>query len=163
MISIRALWGRPHVRRLLRYSAVSVVATATSLSILGSLIWTRAVPPGWANLIATSIATVPSFELNRRWVWAKQGRRSLLAEVAPFWALALAGVALSTIAVSISARAVASAGVDNFARTAVAGGANISAFGALWVAQYIILDRILFRQPTLESAEAALAEDGVPV
>ena len=36
----------------------------------------RILPAGWANVVATAAGTVPSFELNRRWVWNKTGRRS---------------------------------------------------------------------------------------
>src|ERR1700733_9537415 len=82
---------RGQVRRLahklVRYTAVSAISTTVSLSILGFLVATRPLSAGWANILATSVATIPSFELNRRWVWKKVGQRSLLAEVGPFCAL----------------------------------------------------------------------------
>jgi putative flippase GtrA len=131
--------------KLARYTAVSAISTTVSLSILGFLVATRTVSAGWANIVATSAATVPSFELNRRWVWKKVGQRSLLAEVGPFCALAFAGLALSTLAVSEVARWAASAGWSNTARTVAAEGANIVAFGSLWVVQFAILDRLLFK------------------
>ena len=75
------------IRQLLRYATVSLVATGISQAVLGVLVWTRATPAVWANLIATLAGIGPSFELNRRWVWGKTGRRSVAKEIAPFVAL----------------------------------------------------------------------------
>jgi putative flippase GtrA len=131
--------------KLARYTAVSAISTTVSLSILGLLVATRTMSAGWANIVAISVATIPSFELNRRWVWKKVGQRSLLAEVGPFCALTFAGLALSTLAVSEVARWAASDGWTNTARTMAAEAANIAAFGSLWVLQFAILDRVLFK------------------
>ena len=70
--------------KLVRYATVSVIATAVSLTVLGVLVGTSVVSAGWANVIATAVGTVPSFELNRRWVWHANGRRSMRAEIVPF-------------------------------------------------------------------------------
>ena len=131
-------------RQWLRYGTVSLVATATSLSVLGVLVSTTTIPAGVANVLATAVGTVPSFELNRRWVWRRSGPRSVRAEVLPFWLLSLAGLAASTLAVTLAASWAASAGLDGAARTAVIEAANVAAWGSLWVAQFVILDRILF-------------------
>jgi putative flippase GtrA len=136
------------IRKLLRYAAVSAISTAVSLTILGVLVSSRAVTAGWANVIATAIGTVPSFELNRRWVWNKTGQRSLLAEVGPFCALSFTGLALSTLAVSAAAGWAAHAGLGAAARTVAAEGANVGTFGSLWVVQFVLLDRLLFRTRT---------------
>jgi putative flippase GtrA len=133
------------IRRLLRYATVSVISTSISLTILGALVATRTVTAGWANVIATAVGTVPSFELNRRWVWQKHGTRSLLAEVGPFWALSFAGLGLSTLAVSVAAGWAEGAHLGGTARTVAAEAANLATFGSLWVLQYVLLDRVLFR------------------
>jgi putative flippase GtrA len=133
------------LRQLLRYGTVSIIATVTSMTVLGVLVTATAVPAGIANVIATAVGTVPSFELNRRWVWRKTGKRSLRAEVGPFWVLSFAGLALSTLTVSLAAAWAAHAGVTGTTRTVVIEVANVAAFGSLWIAQFLILDRILFR------------------
>lgn len=133
-------WGQ-----WLRYGTVSLIATATSLTVLGVLVSATAVPAGVANVIATAVGTFPSFELNRRWVWKRTGRRSMRAELVPFWILSFTGLALSTITVSLTAAWADSAGLSGFTRTAAIEVANIAAWGSLWVAQFLILDRILFR------------------
>jgi putative flippase GtrA len=131
------------VRKLIRYATVSAISTATSLIVLGGLVATDTITAGWANVIATAVGTVPSFELNRRWVWRKRGPRSLLAEIAPFCALSLTGLVLSSVAVSAAAGW--ASGLGHTARAMAAVAANVTVFGTLWLAQYVMLDRILFR------------------
>jgi putative flippase GtrA len=131
------------IRRLARYATVSAISTVTSLTVLGVLVATNTTTAGWANVIATAVGTVPSFELNRRWVWRKRGPRSLLAEIAPFSLLSFTGLALSTLAVSVAAGW--ASGLGNSARALAAAAANVTVFGGLWIAQYVILDRVLFR------------------
>ncbi|MDQ1533967.1 MAG: hypothetical protein QOF28_1728 [Actinomycetota bacterium] len=134
----------PLIRKLLRYGAVSCVSTATSLTVLGVLVGTRIASPVWANVIATAAGTVPSFELNRRWVWRKRGSRSMAAEILPFGALSGAGLALSTIAVAAAARWASNTGFTGSLRTVAVEVANVTAFGALWILQFVVLDRMLF-------------------
>ncbi len=138
---------RRHVERLfqwVRYGATSCVATLTSMTVLGALVATNTLSPGWANVVATSVGTVPSFELNRRWVWGRTGRRSLAGEVGPFCVMSFAGLTLSTLLVSAAGHWATGAGLDAFWRTAVIEVANVAAFGTLWVAQFVVLDRVLF-------------------
>ena len=94
-----------------RYAAVSLISTSVTLSLLGLLVYTRALSPGWANVVATAAGTVPSFELNRRWVWAKRTKRSLRKEVVPFCVLSFGGLGLSTLAVKLAAAWSAGAGM----------------------------------------------------
>lgn len=133
------------VWKLARYATVSVISTTTSLTILGILVGANVTTAGWANVVATAAGTVPSFDLNRRWVWCKHGRRSLLAELAPFCGLSFLGLTLSTLAVSAAAGWATTAGFGSTARALAAQAANVTTFGILWVAQYVILDRVLFR------------------
>jgi len=87
--------------KLIRYAAVSAVSTVTALTLLGLLVGLAGAPAGWSNAFATAAATVPSFELNRRWVWGARPGRSLLRQAGPFFALSLSGLALSTLTVHI--------------------------------------------------------------
>lgn len=130
--------------QLLRYGTVSLIATATSLVVLGGLVTTRLLTPGWANVVATAVGTVPSFELNRRWVWGRHGTRSVRSEVVPFAAMSAAGLALSTVAVSAAGRWVDDVGWAGTSRTLAIQAASIAAFGTLWLVQFALLDRVLF-------------------
>jgi putative flippase GtrA len=88
---------------------------------------------------------VPSFELNRRWVWLKRGTRSIWGEVVPFAALAFAGLALSTVTVHLASTWAQQLGWGQLARTIAVEAASVATFGSLWVFQYVLLDRVLFR------------------
>ena len=74
-----------------------------SLTVSACSSATTAMAAGWANVVATAVGTVPSFELNRRWVWGRRDERSLLTQVVPFCVLSFAGLGLSTLTVSLAA------------------------------------------------------------
>src|SRR4051812_14952529 len=77
----------PEGKKMIRYSMVSVISVIVSQIVLlfcfGALHWSAR----WANVTAVAVATVPSYELNRKWAWGKRGKSHLWKEVAPFWAL----------------------------------------------------------------------------
>ena len=126
-------------RKPVRYSLVSVVAVGVSQFVLivcnGLLDWAPVV----SNVTAVTIGCVPSYTLNRRWVWGKRGGNQFLREMAPFWGFALLGLAVSTLLVYLASRWNDS--------TVVVSAANLSAFGLLWVAKYLFLDSLLFGVP----------------
>ena len=132
------------LQKFLRYAAVSVVSVTVAQTVLATLVATRATNAVAANVIATIVATIPSFELNRRWVWRKQGRRSLGGEVVPFVLVTAAGLALSSVSVALVSRYVEDWSTTG--RTLSIQFASLSAFGTVWVLQFFLLDRILFRQ-----------------
>ena len=71
------------------------------------------------------------------------GRRSLLGQVVPFCTLSLTGLVVSTVAVGIAVQA---AGVGSAGPTPAACWRPIvAAYGSLWVVQYVLADRVLFR------------------
>ena len=124
-------------RKPVRYSLVSVVAVGVSqlvLIICSALLDWSAVA---SNLTAVSIGSIPSYTLNRSWVWGKRGGSHLWREVVPFWAFALLGLAFSTLLVHLAST------WNN--SPVVLSAANLTAFGLLWVAKYLFLDALLFR------------------
>jgi putative flippase GtrA len=135
--------------RLVRYGMVSMVATATSLTVLAALVATRSMQAAPANVAATLVGMMPSFELNRRWVWDGGGGPSLRRQVVPFVALSLIGLLLSTVAVASAGKIAADAGWSGRATALAAVTANVVAFGSVWVAQFFVLDRLLFRRRTV--------------
>jgi putative flippase GtrA len=147
---------RATIVRLMRYSAVSLVATSTSLVTLGILVGLAGLPATWSNVIATGAGTVPSFELNRRWVWNHQGPRSLLGQIVPFCCLSFAGLVLSTVAVGVVAGR--TSGWGHWSHTVAVMAANLAAYGTLWAVQFHLLNRVLFRTPQPESAPPVTPE-----
>lgn len=142
---LTTLWVRYKEKlfRLFRYSAVSVVSTATSLTVLGIMVGLMNLPPGRSNIVATSLATIPSFELNRRWVWSRRGQRSLFKEMLPFWALSFLGLGWSTINVYFVG--LWTIHWTHLSRAAAVGATNVGTFGLLWIFQFVLCDRVLFK------------------
>jgi putative flippase GtrA len=136
---------RTRLRRFIRYGSVSAISTTVSLVVLGVLVGGLAFPAIWANVISTAVGTVPSFELNRRWVWAHNGQRSLLRQALPFGLLSFSGLILSTLAVHLASDATRHS--TRFVHTATVEIAVIGSYGVLWLLQFVLCDRILFRQP----------------
>lgn len=122
--------------RAAKYACVSLIAVViTQIALLighGGLGWSAVM----SNVVAVSIGCVPSYTLNRYWVWGKRGRNHLVKEVLPFWGLALVGLVFSTIAVAIADRW--------WDSTLLLAGANLSAFGILWVAKFALFDALMF-------------------
>jgi hypothetical protein len=54
------------LRKLARYATVSAISTSISMTILGVLVAPSATPASWANVVATSVGMVPSFERGRQ-------------------------------------------------------------------------------------------------
>ena len=116
---------------------ISVLTLATATAAFGITAWI-------ANVIATTLATGPSYYLNRRWTWGKTDASDPWREVLPFWILSFAGLALSTIAVGVTDAWTAGAHLAPPVHTMTLLFAHLSGFGILWVAQFILLDRVLF-------------------
>jgi putative flippase GtrA len=134
----------PRLTRLIRYASVSAVATTVTLTTLAVLVGIGHWSPTWANVVATSVGSIPSFELNRRWVWRRAGRRSMGREVAPFVGLCLVELVASSEAVHLVAQWTLRAGWSPGVRTGTDLVANVMTYGALWLGQYVLLDRFLF-------------------
>jgi putative flippase GtrA len=133
------------IAKLGRYLAVSLIGTATTLILLGSLVGFFNVSPGWANLAAAGFSTGLSFELDRRWVWRRQGRFSVVGQLLPFWGWSLSELGLATFAVSWVGRAAVAGGWDHSAVTTLVELTSISISLLTWLVQYFVFDRVVFK------------------
>src|SRR5262249_9407388 len=131
------------VQRIARCFSVSVGTTLLSAAVLVALTVGAGVPAGTANVIAVCCGIAPSYLANRRWVWQRTGRGAFNREVAPFWLMNLLGLALSTVAVARVATVTAH--WSSSARAIALPLANVAVFGALWIVQFVVLDRVVFR------------------
>jgi putative flippase GtrA len=127
---------------------VSGTTTVLSLSILAVLTRFDLTSAAVANVVATVAGIGPSFALNRRWAWHRTDRGHLTREVAPFWGYCLFALVLSTIAVARAAAWADAIDVRPGTRTAIILAANVATFGSLWIGQFLLLDKVLFRHDT---------------
>jgi putative flippase GtrA len=144
--SIRRLWRfcqTPDGLKIVRYTMVSVISALTSLIILtfvyGVLrLWSEV----FSTLFANVMAGIPSYILNRRWVWGKSGRSHLWREILPFWVMSLTGIGFALYTATLAHNYADSHHLHHLARTALVVGANVAAFGILWVLKFLILNRL---------------------
>lgn len=114
-------------------SAIAIVVSQTVLVIAHAILdWSPIV----SNIVAVGVSSIPSYLLNRAWVWGKTGSHNVFREIVPFWTFAFVGLGLSVLFVWMAAKWSDA--------TIVVSAANLSAFGILWVGRYIILDQLLF-------------------
>jgi putative flippase GtrA len=124
--------------KLLKFAVVSIVSLIVTQSALWSGIEIARWSPLWANFWAVSIASLPAYYLNRRWVWNLTDSHSIRIEVLPFWAFNLVGLFLSTGAVVIVSQVAESTFLILLA--------NFGSFGLLWVGKFVFLNNFLFRR-----------------
>ncbi len=136
------------VQRVRRCLSVSVITTIISVSTLVMATAVFGVEAWIANIIATSLATVPSFHLNRRWTWGRTDASDPLREVLPFWMMAFVGLALSTVTVGIADSWALRMQLPPSMQLGAILAGHLGGFGLLWVAQFMVLDRVLFARPT---------------
>jgi len=138
------------VAKVIRYSGASIISVAIGLLVLGINIDIFHLSPTVANVVAIAVCTVPSFELNRRWVWRLHGR-SDAGQFVPFCLLSVAGLVLSTLAVRYTGDH--SVGLANPWHTVVVDGANLCAYAVLWVIRYFVLDRVFVDRNRTDQVE----------
>jgi putative flippase GtrA len=150
LLELRAQYGQ----KAGRYVAVSIfnVIFGQALLVMARVgfEWSFA----WSNMFAVTVSAGPAYVLSRRWIWQKTGHNHFLKEVVPFWSMGFAGLALSTL-FAWQAEQLSDA-------TVVLMGANLSAFGILWVAKFVILDKVLFvthEEPLTDDALDALVDE----
>jgi putative flippase GtrA len=134
--SLSARLSGLHIRRLLKYSAVSAI----SFPLTNVFLVIFSVGFGWSgvvsNVVAVSLMSIPAYVLNRYWVWGKKDKNDLRTEVLPFWGITLFGLLLSTSFAWYADRTFDSPFAVNVA--------NFFGFGLVWVFKYFLLDSWMF-------------------
>jgi putative flippase GtrA len=122
------------------------MTSVLSLAILTVLIRFDVMTPAAANVIAAIAGIGPQFALNRRWVWKGVGRGHWRRELTPFWGYSLLSLVLSTVAVARAGHWADSIGASPEQRTMIILAADILTYGTLWMGQFLLLDKVLFRR-----------------
>ena len=90
-----------------------------------------------SQIISVVISAIPAYFLSRQWVWKQDGEVSFRNEVLPFWGMALLGLALAVTCIAAMERV-----TD---QPLVLMATSLGAFGVVWVAKYVILDKVMWR------------------
>jgi putative flippase GtrA len=145
---IRQVMAHPSSVKLIKYASVSVISTVVSqvtlLLVFGVFHWLSAVP---ANIVANVLATIPSYTLNRRWVWGKGGKSHFWREVMPFWVLSFVGLAFSSVAVWLAGDFARHHGLSHPATALLVNAANLMSFAILWIVKFVIYNKLFHIDP----------------
>ncbi len=157
--AVDQLWSylrTPEGAKLVRYTAVSAISALISIVILtvvyGVLrLWTEV----WSVLFSNVLAGIPSYLLNRQWVWGKSGRSHVWREILPFWITSLTGIGFALVTASLAHDYAVSHDLHHLARTVLVVGANVAAFGIVWLIKFAILNRVF-----AQIADAEIGPEG---
>jgi putative flippase GtrA len=158
-LAVRAehVWQKRHTpegAQLIRYSMVSVISTAVSFGVLAIVFGLHIIKGEVAaTVFANVVATVPSYYLNRMWVWKKGGRSHLMREIVPFWIMAAIGIVVSIGGASIAHRIGVTHHLSHLEQTVTVLVANFISFGLFWVLKYMLYNRLFHVHPVEELDE----------
>jgi putative flippase GtrA len=153
----------PTFVKLLKYTSASfagLISGQTVLFVLYGVLEWGAIP---SNLVSVAIGAIPNYAINRYWTWHQTGKNRLWGEVVPFWTMSFLGMVISLFTVDYAD--------ERWGTPLALALAQVAGFGVLWLAKFLILDKVMWRivheiQPdvAIDEAEAglvgALALDG---
>jgi putative flippase GtrA len=151
IIRLVHLWKKrntPEAKQIFRYTMVSVVSTAVSFGVLALVfgvfhVWGEIGSTVFANVVAT----VPSYFLNRQWVWGKGGRSHFMKEIVPFWIMSAIGIVVSIGGAALARHIGLAHHLSHFDQTLLVLGANLVSFGLFWVLKFMLYNRLFHVHP----------------
>jgi len=149
---------RPGLRKLIKYSMVSLISVVVSQIVqLATFFFTH--NGVLSSVVAVAVGTVPSYELNRRWTWRKNGPSHLWREIVPFWVMSFVGLVFSTLCVYLAEQWAENRDISKARTALLLNAASLAAFGILWVGKFLIINHLLFHHKTHDEVD----EDEIPV
>jgi putative flippase GtrA len=155
-------WSGTHQgRKLIRFGLSSVVTTMVSLAailitygfhIINGIIG--------ATLFGNVLAILPSYYLNRSWVWRKRGKSHFRNEVMPYWMMAFFGIAFSLLGAWWVKHLVHTHDWGHLVNTGLVAGINLLSFAIFWVLKILLFNRI-FHTDKLHDIETHLVAEEV--
>ncbi|HSK90853.1 MAG TPA: GtrA family protein [Euzebyales bacterium] len=123
------------IRRAAHFGVVSLCSiVGTQLALVGLQL--AGLSPVAANALAVTLAAILTYLASRRWVWRRSGEAGGTTEVLLYGLTTAVGFVLSTGLVWL----LVAPGDPVLYASAV----NVSAFGAVWIAKYVVLDTVVF-------------------
>jgi putative flippase GtrA len=157
IVRLEHLWQKrhtPEAKQLIRYTMVSVVSTVVSFGVLAIVFGVlHLFGEIGSTVFANVVATIPSYFLNRQWVWGKGGRSHLMKEIVPFWVMSAVGIVVSIGGAAVARHIGITHHLSHFDQTVVVLAANLISFGLFWVLKYMLYNRLFHVHPVEELDE----------
>ncbi len=151
------LWQKrdtPEAMQLFRYTAVSGISTVVSFGVLAIVFGAlHLLGEVGSTVFANVVATVPSYYLNRKWVWKKGGRSHLMKEIVPFWTMSAIGIVVSIGGAALARHIGIEHHLSHLKQTALVLMANVFSFGLFWILKYMLFNRLFHVHPLEELDE----------
>jgi len=148
ILLVRRAWGFLVAKvgpTAIKYAIASVISVAVTEVLLFLIFGVfRMFDAVVSNIVATALAAIPSYYLNRNWAWGKNGRSHLWREVVPFWALAFLGLALSIVTVDWTQAFATAHGFSHLLDALFVNAASLTAFGIVWIGKFFIFNLFMF-------------------
>ena len=153
-------WPHTHQgRKLIRFTLVSVATTGVSFLAISVLYGFKIFPSViWATLVGNLIASIPAYQLNRRWTWGKRGRSHFAKEIVPFWSLTLLGIGVSQVGALWARHVVHTHDWSHLTNTALVAFTNVFSFAIFWVLKILVFNRI-FGVNVLQEMDEHLSDE----
>jgi putative flippase GtrA len=135
--------ARLHVR-LFRYAAGSGVAALASEVTFVVVFGVAHAPTAVATLAAFLAGALPNWVLNRRWAWSRRDQVSVRREVLPYVAIVLGALVITTAATTLVDSL--TSGLSHWVRVCLVDGTFIAVTGGLFVAKFVLFDRVVFHR-----------------
>ncbi len=130
------------VRKLVRYTATSVVSLGVSELALIVVDAETSLGATLSVLIANLAGAIPSYLLSRYWIWPEADRRRPARQAFLYWVTSILSWAISTVATG----AIADADhAHHLLKLVLLGTVFILVNLALWVAKYVAYQTVIFR------------------
>lgn len=147
---------RTGARRFSRYALGSVVAFGAS-----NLVFLLFYGPGWtspqvATVLSFAVGIPVNYVLNRRWAWERRGRPSVRTELLPYAAVIATNVVAAAAGTWAVDRWLQSIALPRAVEVLIVGTTFVVINGGLFLAKYVLLDRLVFRdRPAAPAADPA--------
>jgi putative flippase GtrA len=142
---------------------VSGSSTVISFGAIAGLYGLKIIPSViWSTLAGNLVASIPAYQLNRRWTWGKRGKSGFRREVVPFWTLTFLGIGVSQLGALWARHEVRAHHWSHLVNTGLVAFTNLLSFAIFWVLKLIVFNRI-FKVDTIEEIDEHLsAEEATP-
>jgi putative flippase GtrA len=141
---LRRLVRHPTGQKVFRYSIISVGSFLMTLLIIalahGALRWSAFT----SNILAWVLVTAPAYQITRRWAWSKAGKGHVWRELVPFWVIAAIGLLVSTWWAVLAESLAHHQHWSHSVQTAVIEVAVMTAYGVIWIARFVIMNKYIF-------------------
>jgi putative flippase GtrA len=141
--------------RLSKFTAGSIIATVLSQVTLTGLYGWGHTSATLASVVAVAVGAVPAFVINWKWTWGRNGRPSLVRELAPYVAVIATGGLAATGLTTLTDHFLSPLLTNHAWRTVTLDAAYVASYAILFVAKFALLNKVFATKGKPQATEPA--------